>query len=90
MNRTGVPADHLTSGTWPNGEIRKEPGVATARHISAKVAALVNDHGGTRAMSRTTGVPRSTLGQVLDGSAWPSVRTIAILEEHYGPIWPRP
>lgn len=80
-----APAD-LVSG-WPNAPSAL-PDVETARRLALNLRSALNEMS-LRAAKAATGVDHTTIADVLNGTTWPDLRTIARLEAGLGTdLWP--
>lgn len=81
-----TPASQVTD--WPNRHAT-DPSVETARLLALNLATAM-DGRSLRTIRDLTGVDHSTIGDILNGSVWPDLQTIARLEHGLGvPLYPR-
>ncbi|HLU30988.1 MAG: XRE family transcriptional regulator [Acidimicrobiia bacterium] len=79
----GGPAAYVESGRWPTGAIRPDAPGATwwAAEISRRLASALAEESKS-ATAEATGMARSTLYDILNGTTWPDLVTLVALEEH--------
>ena len=84
-----APRDHLDSGAWPYGRLKKDA-PDEARLLKAIVTRLL-EPGGRRALpllAKAAGVSQLTLQELCDGRYWGDLITIARLEGYLRyPLW---
>jgi DNA-binding XRE family transcriptional regulator len=85
------PAHYMTDGEWPDGPLL--PNAPPEAHLAAAVAIRLRKHmkGRTQAkIGDLSGLGRQTINNILNGNAWPDLRTIARLEVALDkPLWGR-
>src|SRR5690348_3825969 len=94
--RTGVAgapnSDVRDGGTWPGGPFRKDTpaSVVYAADTARRFRMAIDAAGGNMsAVAADLGVARSTLYDILDGTTFPDLHTLASAEQHFGVrLWP--
>ena len=78
------PADLVPDGAWPDDlPDGAGPDVRLAAAIAMRLKARVDGLTLRKAEERT-GISRSTINKIINGKAWPTMRTIAHLEAGLG------
>jgi len=73
---------------WPN-RVADDPATETARSLAVNLAAAM-DGRSLRTIRDLTGVDHTTVADILNGSVWSDLHTIARLEAGLGvPLYPR-
>lgn len=87
MARPVRPSPADLASDWPNTPATHAE-VETARRLALNLSAALGDRS-LRAAKAATGVDHTTIADVLNGSTWPDLRTIARLEAGLGTdLWP--
>lgn len=74
---------------WPDTETVKSAEDWLVQRMTINLRRERNRHGTVRALAEKTGVSASTISDILNGSVWPSVATLAQLEVALGvKLWP--
>jgi hypothetical protein len=89
----GAPNAYLrANGIWPDGPFRKAtpPSVMYAAEISRRLKDAIDKAGGNiSAIAGDLGVARSTLYDILRGTTFPDLHTLAGAERYFGVrLWP--
>ncbi|WP_411709499.1 hypothetical protein [Corynebacterium sp. LaCa116] len=91
VNRTPRPRELYPS--WPRGTIKHNQVHEKIRGFADNIRWLMANRiyaRDVRTIAEITGVPKSTIQDLLDGTSWPSGWTIAALEAGLGTeLWPR-
>jgi ribosome-binding protein aMBF1 (putative translation factor) len=79
--KPGGPAAYITAGTWPDGTTAADAphAIRWAIEISSRLKAALSKTS-TTAVAAELGVARSTLYDIVNGTTWPDLVTIADLE----------
>ncbi len=87
------PAEYMSAGTWPDGQLAADapPAAAVAQHVARALrAAMVETGIGQRPLALASGVAHTTIGRILAGTVLCDIGTLAHLEHTLGrPLWPR-
>ncbi|MDN4478631.1 helix-turn-helix transcriptional regulator [Demequina sp. SYSU T00039] len=87
MSRLPRPHPVTLTDRWPDAAIDDVPGEA-ARLLALGLREQMGDRS-ARAVGRLCGVDSTTVSAILNGTTWPDLRTIALLEAGLGvPLWP--
>jgi DNA-binding phage protein len=85
--RPGGPIAYLADGEWPTGPLEADAPTAAvwAAEISEQLAAAIGtDARSVSAVASATGVARSTLYAIMNGTRWPDLVTLGELEACLG------
>jgi transcriptional regulator with XRE-family HTH domain len=76
--------------TWPH-QVAAEPGVEAVRQIAARLTDLLAERGWSlRQAAAASGVNRQAIANLIAGSSWPDVATVARLTAALGAsLWPQ-
>lgn len=90
VNQTPAPRDLYPK--WPRGTIKHNEIHEKIRKCADGLRWVMNTYAyasDVRSVAELTGVPKSTIQDLLDGTSWPSALTIAAIEAGLGmDLWP--
>jgi lambda repressor-like predicted transcriptional regulator len=91
-SRARPPNGFVSAGTWPVAEIADHHGARVAQALARRLAAAMYERGlSAQRLAALAGVNRQTIANVLGGSGWPDLLTIANLERALeADLWPGP
>lgn len=84
------PASFLAAGTWPDGTLDRDAPAAAryVQEISRRLRDALGD-ANVSEVAAAAGLARSTLYDLVSGSTWPDVVSLAQLEQVLGVrLWP--
>lgn len=85
--RPGSPRSRCPD--WPDTETVKSAEDWLVQRMTINLRRERNRHGTVKALAEKTGIAASTISDILNGAAWPSVATLAQLEVGLGVrLWP--
>ncbi|MEV6104463.1 helix-turn-helix transcriptional regulator [Streptomyces sp. NPDC051940] len=80
-SRTLAPRAFARTGVWPNAALAEHHGAAVAQALARRLAeAMAARQLSAKRLALDAGVNRQTIANVLAGSTWPDLLTIASLE----------
>ena len=85
--RPGGPAAYLADGDWPTGPLEATAPIAAtwAATIAERLATAIDtDARSVSAIASATGVARTTLYGIMNGTRWPDLVTVGELEAQLG------
>lgn len=89
MPRRPRPHPATFTHAWPHEPITTDGPAEVARLLANNLKAAMGGRSG-RAVGDACGVDFTTVNAILNGTTWPDLRTIALLEAGLGaPLWPR-
>lgn len=89
-SRAQPPRDFICTGEWPHATLTDHHAAAVAQRVAQRLAEAMAGRGmSANRLARLSGVNRQTVANVLAGTVWPDLMTIANLEKHLGwRLWP--
>lgn len=89
-SRARPPCDFVRSGEWSRAVLADHHAAAVAQMVAQRLAEAMAGRGmSANRLARLSGVNRQTVANVLAGTVWPDLMTIANLEKHLGwRLWP--
>lgn len=80
-SRALAPRAFVLSGAWPDAALADHHGARVAQALARRLAATMDRRGiSANRLARSSGINRQTIANVLAGSGWPDLLTIASLE----------
>lgn len=87
MSRPHRPSPASLTSDWPN-VASSDPAAEKARLFAVSLGQALQGHS-VRSVAAAADIDEATIRRVLAGSAWPDLRTIAMLETALGqPLYP--
>ncbi|XVQ11150.1 helix-turn-helix domain-containing protein [Spirillospora sp. CA-255316] len=89
-SRARCPRDFAEVGEWPHAVLADHHAAAVAQFVARRLAqGMANQAVSANRLARASGVNRQTIANVLAGTVWPDLMTVANLEKHLGwRLWP--
>lgn len=89
-SRARRPRDFVCSGEWPHAVLADHHAAAVAQLVAQRLAEAMEGRGmSANRLAHLSGVNRQTVANVLTGTVWPDLMTIANLEKHLDwRLWP--
>jgi DNA-binding phage protein len=90
LSRASAPRSFVRAGSWPRAVLADHHGARVAQALAAALAeAMRREEMSANRLARASGVNRQTIANVLAGTSWPDLLTIASLERTLGSdLWP--
>lgn len=80
-SRAAAPRAFVLTGSWPEAALAEHHGARVAQVLARRLAAAMKASGlSANRLADSSGVNRQTIANVLAGSSWPDLLTIANLE----------
>lgn len=91
-SRARRPRDYVIGGNWPDAEIADHHGAQVAQHVARSLAETMRVRElSAKRLGVLSGVNRQTIANVLTGSVWADLLTVANLEHALQQrLWPDP
>jgi hypothetical protein len=91
-SRARRPRDYVIGGAWPDAEVSDHHGAQVAQHVARRLAETMRVRGlSAKRLGVLSGVNRQTIANVLAGSVWADLLTVANLEHALQQrLWPDP
>lgn len=91
-SRARRPRDYVIGGAWPDAELSDHHGAQVAQHVARSLAETMRVRGlSAKRLGVLSGVNRQTIANVLAGSVWADLLTVANLEHALQQrLWPDP
>lgn len=89
-SRARPPCDFVRGGAWPHAVLADHHAAEVAQVVAQRLSEAMAGRGmSANRLARLSGVNRQTIANVLAGTVWPDLMTIANLEKHLGwRLWP--
>ncbi|MEV4678659.1 helix-turn-helix transcriptional regulator [Actinomadura sp. NPDC049382] len=89
-SRARRPRDFVEAGRWPHAVLAEHHAAAVAQSISRRLAeAMLKQRVSANRLASASGVNRQTIANVLAGTVWPDLMTVANLEKSLDwRLWP--
>ncbi|MFJ5122366.1 helix-turn-helix domain-containing protein [Kitasatospora sp. NPDC088548] len=84
------PRAFVLTGIWPDAALAEHHGARVAQALARRLAMVMSDRSiSANRLARDSGINRQTIANVLAGSGWPDLLTIASLERALETdLWP--
>ncbi|MFF4405217.1 helix-turn-helix domain-containing protein [Streptomyces sp. NPDC001262] len=89
-SRAKGPRAFVFSGQWPHADLAGHHGACVAQALARRLAAVMEQRGlSANRLAADAGINRQTIANVLAGTGWPDLLTIASLEQALDTdLWP--
>jgi lambda repressor-like predicted transcriptional regulator len=89
-SRAKAPRGFVRTGQWPHADLADHHGARVAQALARRLAAAMDHHGfSANRLATAAGINRQTIANVLAGTGWPDLLTIASLEQALQTdLWP--